>query len=353
MTSNSFEAGHVADWLATVFVATGVETLAASKVAAALIDADLDGLPSHGVLQAPIYIRRLMAGSVSPASRGELVHESGAVAVYDGAVILGALAAEQAMDDAIVRARQFGISAVSVRRGFHFGAAGRYAQMASEAGLIGIAMCNSRAIMPAPGGAEPVVGNNPIAISVPSSDGIPLVLDMAMSQTSIGNIRVAASRGEQLQKGWALTADGEPTTDPKLALSGMLTTIAGPKGFGLALMVDLMSSLLAQGAGGAEVTSFYDNIETSAHCSFLFIAIDPVHFGLEESLGERAAVAADAIRNSRKRADVDRIYTPGERRWERRDKAKGRIVIGDRLFSDLNAIAADIGVPPLNAAPRA
>ena len=346
-TRPSRDADQVSAWLARLFMAAGVGSDAAATVAEALVEADLDGVPSHGLLQAPIYLKRLLAGSVSTAAEGRRVTESEAVSVFDGDVVLGALAAQQAMADAIARARRHGIAAAAVRRGFHFGAAGRYARMASSAGLIGIAMCNSRAMMPAPGGAEPVVGNNPLAIAVPTADGVPLVLDMAMSETSIGRIRVAAARGEELPPGWALDSDGRPTTDPAAALSGMLVPIAGAKGFGLALMIDLLTSLLSGGAGGTEVTSFYEGIDQPAHCSYLFIAIDPAHFGVGETFAAQAAEAAARVRDSRPADGVDRLFTPGERRYERHQNANGKISIAPTVLAELNALAGRVGVPPL------
>lgn len=352
MSKSTYQADELVNWLARIFEATGVAQPFAHTVSQALIDADLDGLPSHGVMQAPIYLKRLIAGSVSTGSTAELVHESAAIAVYDAGVILGALAADQAMADAVSRAKKFGISAVSVRRGFHFGAAGRYVSTAAEQGVIGIAMCNSRAMMPAPGGAEAVVGNNPLAIGMPASSGSPVVLDMAMSQTSIGRIRVAAARGEQLEDGWALDADGNPTNDPAAALKGMLTPIAGAKGFGLALMIDMLSSLLSSGAGGKDITSFYDNIAEPAHCSYLFIAIDPCHFGLDFDLAAAVQDRVSSVKASTRRAGVDRIRVPGEGKAERRLASQGQVTISDGLVGDLSVIAQSLGVAPLSAKSR-
>jgi LDH2 family malate/lactate/ureidoglycolate dehydrogenase len=178
-------ADDCARFLARLFTAAGVGEETARVTAEGLVEADLQATGSHGALQAPNYLRRLRAGTISTRATIELVHESAAVAVYDAGLALGHPAARQAMDVALARASRFGIAAVAVRSATHFGMAGAHARRAAEAGMIGIVMCNTRPMMPAPGGAEAVVGNNPLAIAVPVAGGPPIVLDMAMSAVAI------------------------------------------------------------------------------------------------------------------------------------------------------------------------
>ena len=149
-----------------LFTAAGLSPAAAARVAAALVEADLSGRASHGILQADGYLARLMAGTMSVLEAPVPVSDTGAVVVLDAAGMEGHLAAEEAMLIAAARARQHGLAAVAVRRGFHFGVAGRYARIAAEAGCVGVAMCNTKAVMPAPGGAEALVGTNPLAIAL-------------------------------------------------------------------------------------------------------------------------------------------------------------------------------------------
>src|SRR6202142_3542048 len=157
-------AAQLATFVARLFVATGLSAPAAEKVANGLVEADLEGLASHGVMLADMYIERLQRGSVSKETAAVVVSERQGAVVLDAGNALGQLTGEQATTLAIDKARQFSAGIVAVRHGFHFGAAGRYARQAAVAGCVGIAMCNTRPLMPAPGGAERVVGTNPLAI---------------------------------------------------------------------------------------------------------------------------------------------------------------------------------------------
>ena len=139
-------------------------------------------------------------------------------------------------------------------------------------------MCNTRPLMPAPGGAERVVGNNPIAIALPTDGEIPIVLDMATSEAAMGKIRMAEKANETIPPTWAVTAQGMPTTDPSEAIAGMLLPAAGAKGFGLSFLIDLMCGLLSQGATGSQVRPLYGDFSVPYDCSHLFIAIDVAHF---------------------------------------------------------------------------
>ena len=145
---------------------------------------------------APMYIERLTLGSISLAQNAAVAQDEGAAMVLDAGHMLGHLAAAQAMDMAIAKARRFGVGVVAVRRGFHFGVAGRYAAQAARAGCIGVAMCNTRPMMAPPGGLEPVVGNNPLAIAAPTQSGAPILLDMAMSEVALARVRGGAPWGD-------------------------------------------------------------------------------------------------------------------------------------------------------------
>ena len=207
-------ASELGDLVARLFIAAGVPSDAAHAVAAGLVDADLEGLHSHGVMLVDMYIERICQGSVSRSKSASIVSDRQGAVVLDAGNALGQLTGRQAMEMAIGKAKEFGAGIVAVRHGFHFGTAGKYAQQAAAANCIGIAMCNTRPLMPAPGGAERVVGNNPIAVALPTDDEIPLILDMATSEAAMGKIRIAEKAKEPIPATWAVTAQGEPTTNP-------------------------------------------------------------------------------------------------------------------------------------------
>ena len=339
-------AKQLAAFVARLFVATGLSTSAAEKVANGLVDADLEGLASHGVMLADMYIERLQGGSVSQQTAAAIVSDRQGAVVLDAGHALGQLTGEQAMSLAIDRARQFAAGIAAVRHGFHFGAAGRYARQAADAGCVAIAMCNTRPLMPAPGGAERVVGNNPLAIAVPTDGEIPIVLDMATSEAAMGKIRMAEKAKEPIPPTWAVTAQGLSTTNPTEAIAGMLLPSGGPKGFGLSFLIDLLCGLLSQGGSGAQVRPLYGDFSVPYDCSHLFIAIDVAHFCALDWFRAQAANAADRIRNGKRAPGITQLFTPGEPEWQRRNRSGGQIVVEPAVVAMLQRYAERLGVRP-------
>ncbi|MGB7034110.1 MAG: Ldh family oxidoreductase [Xanthobacteraceae bacterium] len=235
---------------------------------------------------------------------------------------------------------------MAVRHGFHFGVAGRYARQAADAGCIGIAMCNTRPLMPAPGGAERVVGNNPLAIAVPADGEVPIVLDMATSEAAMGKIRMAEKAKEPIPSTWAVTAQGLPTTNATEAIGGMLLPSAGPKGFGLSFLIDLLCGLLSQGATGAQVRPLYGDFGVPYDCSHLFIAIDIAHFCDLDWFRAQAGSAAERIRSGKRAPGVTQLFTPGEPEWQRRDRSHGQVLVDPVVVAMLQRYAERLGVAP-------
>lgn len=322
-----------------LFELAGVEADAAEIVAAALVEAELEGNASHGLLQAPTYIRRVLAGTMSKSARLEQVHRGGAISVFDAGLALGHAAAEKLVDVAIGDASQYGLAAVAARSATHFGVAGRYARMMAEASLVGIVMCNTRPMMPAPGGREAVVGNNPLAIAVPCAGGAPIVFDMAMSAAAMGRVRQAARQGRPIPAGWAIDAEGHETTDAAAALKGMLLPAAGAKGFGLALMIDLLCAL-SGGSAGSEVGFMHGAPEAKADCSWLFLALDPARFGLDAPYAERVAALAQQVRRG---APDPALALPGDRKQAARAKAADMLTVAPAIAASLEALSLELG----------
>ncbi|PZS22926.1 MAG: lactate dehydrogenase [Pseudonocardiales bacterium] len=306
--------GQLAATIASrIFEAVGVSAPSARTVAEALLDADRRGIASHGLLLVPMYTARLRAGSVSTHDAAEVIRDSHAVAVLDANHALGQLTADQAMTMAISKAAEFGVGIVTVRHAFHFGGAYRYVEAATRAGCIGIAAANTRPLMPAPGGATRVVGNNPMAIGVPRPSGSPLVLDMAMSEAALGKIRLAAQQERPIPSSWATDPAGRPTTNAEAAIAGMLLPIAGPKGYGLALMLDLLTGALSGGSSGAAVAGLYADTAIPNDCAHTFIAIDPGLFSDATEFGGRVEAVIAQVEASDLAPGTDRIYLPGQR----------------------------------------
>jgi LDH2 family malate/lactate/ureidoglycolate dehydrogenase len=293
----------------------------------------------------PMYVDRLRAGSVSTVARGELVVDAGAIGVIDAGNALGILTGDQAMALAVDRAHELGAGIVVVRHAFQFGAASRYAEAAAREGMIGIAAANTRPMMPAPGGARPVVGNNPLAIAAPRAGGDPIVLDMALSEAALGKIRLAAAEGQAIPATWATDADGRPTTDPQAAIAGMLLPAGGVKGFGLAFMIDVLTGALSGGASGSRVRGLYADPSVPNDCSHFFAAIDPDAFDSREQFGSSVAMLADEVLASPTVAGAPPVRLPGQHAEARRAGGRaGGVALDPSVLRALEEIAAEYGL---------
>lgn len=330
--------------VAALFAASGLAAEAARKVAEDLVAADVEGVASHGVMLVPMYLERIRAGSVSLAVAGQVVSDRDTAVVLDAGDALGQLTARQAVDLAVERARRFGMASVAIRNAFHFGTAGRYARMMADRGMVGIVMSNTRPLMPAPGGAEPLTGNNPLAIAAPAAAEFSPEVDMALSAAAMGKIRNAAAAGEAIPPGWAADRDGNPTTDPQRAIEGMLLPAAGPKGFGLAFMIDLLAGGLSSGAIGAEVSGLYGEMGRPYRCSNLFLALDVGHFAPLAEFERRAAGELSRVSNTRRAPGVDRVFSPGEMAHVARRNAQGRAPVAAPALKSLIEAGAALGI---------
>jgi LDH2 family malate/lactate/ureidoglycolate dehydrogenase len=204
--------------------------------------------------------------------------------------------------------------------------------------------------MPAPGGAEALVGNNPIAVALPSAGAFPVEADMALSATAMGKIRLAAAAGERIPDGWAVDADARPTTDPVAAIKGMLLPAAGPKGFGLAFVIDLLCGGLSGGAVGAEVRPLYGDPADPYRCAQFFLAIHAGHFPVAETFAERVRAQAARVSQSKRAPGVERVYAPGELVWAMRQASDGVCRLDAPTRRSLAETAARVGLANFESA---
>jgi LDH2 family malate/lactate/ureidoglycolate dehydrogenase len=340
-------AAWLTDVVAGLFATAGLSQASARTIAGSLVEADMRGIPSHGVMLVPMYLDRLEAGTISAHDEAVVVVDAGAVAVLDGGHALGQLTGDQAMALAIEKARHHGVGAVVVRRAFHFGGAFRYVMQAADAGCIGVAAANTRPLMPAPGGAEAVVGNNPLAVGVPTA-GDPIVLDIALSEVALGKIRLAEQEGRKIPSTWATDANGEPTTDPAAAIAGLLLPSGMHKGYGLALIVDVLTGVLSGGAFGSDVKGLYADVSVPNDCAHFFLALDVGAFASIEEFQERVGALGDAVTGSTRAPGVDRLYLPGQIEAERHAEAAANGIELDASVLEAlrNASGGDLPRPP-------
>ncbi|MEC5181718.1 Ldh family oxidoreductase [Arthrobacter sp. CG_A4] len=248
----------------------------AAAVARALALADAWGLASHGLLRLPIYLDRSEAGGYATNAELQAVMDLGALTVLDGGGGLGHWQLSEAVGLAVPKAKQYGLAAVAIGNSGHCGALGVYAADAAEAGMASLIVSCGPAVLPGWGGTKRLLSTSPIAAGFPL-DGAPAIVDLALSTVARGKIAAYANRGEELPEGWALDADGQPTTNPHEALSGMLSPLGGAKGFALAFMVEALTAGLVGPTLSKDMPDFFDrkSYAQPQGIAHLLIVIDP------------------------------------------------------------------------------
>jgi LDH2 family malate/lactate/ureidoglycolate dehydrogenase len=329
----------------SALAAIGLAEEDAAITANALIYSELRFHPGQGqgVRRLRAYQQRVAAGMIDIAAPFEIVKQSPALALVDGHNGLGSVVGMRAMRLAVTQAKDCGIGTVIVRNGTHYGSSAVHAAEAERSGCIGLAFTNAGPEMAAWGGATPVVGTNPWAIAAPGGTGFPVVLDIALTTAGKGMMRWHEREGRPIPDDWALTPDGETTTDPTAAMAGALLGIGQYKGYGLSLMTDVMTGLLSGGGFGTE--PYRDPARQDV--SHSFTAIDIAWFMPLEEFRERMARLTAMIKASKIRPGFDEVLIPGEQE-HRRETEKRRNGVGlDRaVFEDLVALAKELGVAP-------
>ncbi|EYE93893.1 Ldh family oxidoreductase [Aspergillus ruber CBS 135680] len=259
----------------------------------------------------PQYLDRVSNGRVNAKPNLKFLEKTPVVAHLDGDNGFGFVVASRAMESAIKRAEIYGIGMVTVNNSNHFGMGATYVLQALEKNMISLVFTNSAKQMPPFGGKETLLGISPFAAGAPSNNEVPYVLDMAPSVVAKGKIRRAARRGESIPVGWAFDADGNPTTDANVALNGSMAPIGGPKGSGIAILMDVMSGVLTGAAFGGEVGDQYKDPrpQNVGHC---FIAIKPDIFMTTDEFRARMDVLAQRVHGVTPAPGFNEVLFPGE-----------------------------------------
>ena len=337
-------AGDLTRACATLLQEVGVPPDQAETIAEIVVEADLRGVESHGLLRLPAYIHRVQAGLMTAVTELKTVRERGASVLLDAGSGFGQVAGVVAMSQAIDRARQFGVGVAAVRNANHFGIAAHYAMMALPHRMIGVVTANAAPSMAAWGGAAPVLGTNPICIAIPTGGDVDIVLDMASSMVARGKIRLAASKGQRIPLGWALDAEGRPTEDPKAALKGTVVPIGGPKGYGLALIVDVLSGVMTGADFGTRLTSVHE-LKQHSSVGFVTQALDITAFAEWDEFQTSTATLVAEVLNSPRAPGVSRIYLPGEIEWlKQQERLESGVPVPHKVLDELRQLAVELGV---------
>ncbi|MCM3714697.1 Ldh family oxidoreductase [Halalkalibacter oceani] len=327
------------------FTKLGMSEEDADTVTTTMLEADYRGIHSHGFLRLPIYVKRIKKNFIQVPSKVTVEMETEAMALLDGHYSAGQVVGKKTMEKAMELARNHGIGMATAKHSNHFGIAAHYALMAAEQNMLGIVMSNVEPLMPAIGGAEKVIGNNPIAFASPTAEGDPIVLDMALSNAPLGKILFAQAQGKEIPKGWGVDKNGEATTDPAQVLDGgFLSPVAGPKGFGLAIFAEILTGILTGSQFSKSIPSMYDMKEKQSISHFM-LAIDLSQFVSGEEYGNRIKTLTSFVKESKKAPGVDDLYMPGEIEFERERKNKeSGIAMEENVLQELYQLSDELGV---------
>ena len=287
----------------------------AGIVARALVAAEMDGLKGHGLVRLPIYAAQAKAGKVDGHAVPSAERRRGGVIAIDAANGFAYPAIDRALDLLPEAAREQGIALAAIRRSHHCGAAGHPVERLAEGGLVALLFANTPSAIAPWGGARPLFGTNPIAFAFPRPDAPPLVADMSLSRAARGSLLAARQRGEPIPEGWALDAEGRPTTDPDAALKGTMIPVGDAKGTLLALMVELLAAGLTGANYAAEASSFLDAEGPPPGTGQLIIAIDPAVTGGPDAIRRFGGLARMIEADPGARL-------PGSRRYAERARAE-------------------------------
>jgi LDH2 family malate/lactate/ureidoglycolate dehydrogenase len=326
--------------------ACGVRKDVAEPVARGLTQASLRGVDSHGLRLLPHYLRATRAGRINGDPDLRFERRAAAAGLLDADHTFGHAAGRAAMGRALELAAEAGLGAVAVRHSSHFGAAAFYALEAAEAGFLGLCTTHADALLLPPGGTRPFLGTNPIAFCAPVEGEGPLCLDTATSRVTWNRLLERRERGLPLEPGWAVDAEGGATRDAELAAA--LLPIGDYKGFGLAMMVEVLCSLLTGMPWGRDLTRMYaDPIERRRHLGHFFLAIDVARFEDPARFRRRMRALLEELRAEPARGGGRAPRAPGdpEKACERERRARG-IPVPARLWAELLAIAADCDLAP-------
>ena len=332
------------EFATAVYKSVGLPAADARLVADTLVQADLWGHQSHGLLRLGWYLDRIRNGVMKPVTRPEFVVDSGAIAVIDGHDGVGHVLTVLAAREAVKRAKAHGIGAVGVRMSNHFGTCMYYTLMGAREGCVTLLTSNGGPAMAPWGGRRKIIGTNPWSIAAPAGSLAPFVVDMANTGVARGKIYLARNKRLPIPLGWAINSAGEPTTDPQEAIDGIILPMAEHKGYAIASMVDMLSGVLTGSGFLSAVHSPYKTAEKS-NCGHLMIALDIEAFQPLAQFHARMEQFIAEIKSVPLAKGFDEVFYPGE--MEARNDVRNRkegIQFPEDTLADLRRIAKETGL---------
>lgn len=336
-------------FIARAFEAVGVPPDDARIIGELMARADVNGSEGHGVFRLPQYIRRIKGGAVNVHPKIAIEREAAAMALVNGDNGMGHLVMRQATAIAIEKAKTAGVAWVGARWSNHAGPASLYASMALEHDMIGLYMAvGSANHLPPWGGLDMLLSTNPLAVAIPAGEEPAIVLDMATTVAAYGKVKTKAQRGETMPVGWMMDREGRPLTDPRRANEGFLLPIGDYKGYGLSLVIGLLSGTLNRAAMGKEVVDFNADDTTPTNTGHAIVAISLAAFGDVAEFKQSVDTLARDLRGSGRLPGVERIWLPGEQSHaKRRENLEAGVALPPSLVASLDQLARELGIPSL------
>lgn len=308
--------------VAAIAVKAGIPEVDAKIISDVLVTTDIRGVHSHGVVRLARYIDCIRAGGIKPAAEMEILKESPSSLMVSAAGGLGIPAAKKTMDRLLEKAETAAISVATVNHSDHYGAAGYYSMMAADRGFVGFSMSNTCPLLAPTGGRAAAIGNNPFAYSAPGAKYRAVLFDICMSKVAAGKLVIAAEAGQSIPEGLILTKDGKPTTDPnEIWKDAVMLPFAEHKGYGLAVMVELMTAALGMSGMMSGVHSWNMQPGRDADTGHTFIVINPDFFGGREAFKANTDKMIDELKRCPTVEGTSEILYPGELEWRREAKA--------------------------------
>jgi len=341
---------RLAAFIARAFATSGLPAEDAQALGRLIVEADLRGSDTHGVIRLPLYVRRIRAGGVNAKPDIRVVSDRPSAALIDGDNGMGHLVMRRAAQLAIKKAKATGVGWVGARMSNHAGPAALYATMPLAHDMIGLYFAvGSNNHLPPWGGSESLLGTNPMAVAVPAASEPPIVLDMAPTVAAYGKVRLKAQRGEQMPIGWMIDREGKPLTDPKRADEGHLLPIGDYKGYGLSLIIGLLAGALNRAALGREVIDFVKETGKATNTGQAIAAISIETFMPAGEFKSAVDRVIRDIRNSRRLPGVERIWLPGEQSHAKLlDRRAHGVPMPKGLRESLDTVARDLAIAPLD-----
>lgn len=342
MTSPRFSTDALHTLASDLLERSGVREADAQLVARSLLAADRAGIYSHGLLRLPLYLEAVTEGGIDPTSRPEVVRRFGGTAVLDGAGAFGQVVMQHAVDLGAEAAGEHGLAAVAVQGSTHFGAGRFWTDQLAERGLAALLTSSTGPVAAPFGGSRPVLGTNPLTISLPSSGAGPLVADLATTAGAYGKVVAARNEGTTIPEGWGVDASARPTTDPAAVLEGgALLPFGGHKGSGISVLLEGLATALTTASLAARTVDIWQDRSSRMNTGHLLIALDLAAFGDPEQIRDRVAELQAEVRSSHLGSPV---FAPGDLEHAHLVEGEG-VELAASTVEELQRLAAAHGLP--------